>query len=349
MAKSSSIAGLAAAILLLAADSLFAHDPGLSSADVTVENDRISVELTLNERDWGSTGVVTPQSIQTECLALTLNGVPLLPTGSTGPTPDHIQNVSCTLTYPKAGAGQLFIRSLLFSRLPFGHREFIKIHNAEGRILAEQMLHMNAESCEINLLADSRQQPSPGSANTFMAFLLLGVRHILTGYDHMLFLAGLLLVCSGFRQAAAVITYFTAAHSITLVLSALSIVSVPARIVEPAVAASIAYVGVENILRPANLKWRGLIAFSFGLVHGLGFAGVLRGMGIGSGGTGLAIPLVSFNVGVELGQLSVALAVLPVIFVLRNQPAFLRIGTPAISSVVALLGAWWFLQRTVMS
>ena len=327
----------------------YAHDPGLSSADVTIAPGGIIVSVVLNARDWDGTGITTPENIRTECFTLALDGRQLTPESSTGPTPDHIQNVGGEIVFPNPGPGALTVSSLLFDRLPFGHREFVKINDTHGHVLAEEMLRQGNESCEVRLLADSRVQPAPAVSNTFLSFLLLGVRHILTGYDHMLFLAGLLLVCTGFRQAAGVITWFTVAHSITLALAAFNILAVPSRIVEPAVAASIAYVGIENILRPGNVRWRGPIAFSFGLVHGLGFASILRTMGIGSGHTGIAIPLISFNLGVELGQLSVALTVLPIIFILREQPRFVRLGAPSISLIVASLGGWWFLQRTILS
>jgi hypothetical protein len=334
---------------LCLANTLFAHDPGLSSADVTVGADHVFVAVTLNARDWNYTGITTPDEVRNECLALTLDGRPLTPAGSMGPTPDHIQNVGCELTFPGVGAGKLIVRSLVLDKLPFGHREFIKVHDEAGHVLAEQMLHLGSESCEVAVAPGNPHPASPPAFGPFVDFLLLGARHILTGYDHMLFLAGLLMVCASFRQAAGVITYFTVAHSITLALSALNIISLSSRIVEPAVALSIAYVGFENIMRPQDLKWRGPIAFGFGLVHGLGFASILRTMGIGSGHTGILVPLISFNLGVELGQLAVALTVLPIIFLLRNRPAFFRFGSPAVSMGIALLGVLWFLQRTVLT
>ena len=333
----------------VAALSAMAHDPGLSSMDVSVGRDRITVVLTLNEKDWAGTQIATADEVRNACVALTLNGVALTAENSEGPTPDHVQNVGCVIVFPRAGAGSLEVKSLLFDRLAFGHREFIKIHDEAGGILTEQMLQAASASCVVTLNGDAGAQTAEQSGSVFAAFLMLGVRHILTGYDHMLFLAGLLLVCTSFRQAAAVITFFTVAHSITLGLSALNIVAVSSRIVEPAVAASIAYVGLENIFRPEHSKWRGWIAFGFGLVHGLGFASILRTMGIGSGNTGIIVPLVSFNLGVELGQLAVALIVLPIIFSLRKEPAFLRLGAPGVSLVTALLGAIWFLQRTVLA
>src|SRR5207247_1234678 len=107
-------------------------------------------------------------------------------------------------------------------------------------------------------------------------------------------LAALLLVCKNFREAAGVITFFTIAHSITLSLAALDIVRLPGRIVEPAIAASIMYVGFENIFGKHAFIWRALVTFSFGLVHGLGFASALREIGLGSSGIGIIMPLFKF-------------------------------------------------------
>jgi hydrogenase/urease accessory protein HupE len=176
---------------------------------------------------------------------------------------------------------------------------------------------------------------------------MLGVEHILTGYDHLLFLFGLLIVCRDMRSILTVITCFTIAHSITLALAALGVVQLSARIVEPLIAASIAYVGFENVLRGDSPKWRCPITFSFGLVHGLGFADALREFGIGSGQFGIVLPLVGFNLGVEIGQLSIAAVVLPILWQLRKNPGFIRQWVPACSVAVTLAGSYWLLERVL--
>src|SRR6185295_17497952 len=125
---------------------------------------------------------------------------------------------------------------------------------------------------------------------SYGAFVLLGIEHILTGYDHLIFLLGLLLAGASFKNVAKIITSFTVAHSITLALSTFDLVRIPSAVVEPLIAVSIVYVGLENIFR-RDLKWRWLLTLGFGLVHGFGFASALRSLGIGSG-TGAAMPLV---------------------------------------------------------
>ena len=138
-------------------------------------------------------------------------------------------------------------------------------------------------------------------------------------------------------------------------LAALDVVRLPSRVVEPLIAASIVYVAAENLIaayrdvRPSVLH-RALLTFGFGLVHGLGFATVLRESGLGSSGRGVAGPLVQFNLGVESGQLAVAAVVFPLILAMRRRPAlqFDRRWVPTCSAAVAAAGAWWLVQRVAL-
>src|SRR5258707_679546 len=139
----------------------------------------------------------------------------------------------------------------------------------------------------------------------------------------------------------------TIAHSISLALATLDIIKLSPRIVEPMIAASIACVGIENLIRGDAPKLRWLITFSFGLVHGLGFADALKEFGIGSGQFGIVLPLVGFNLGVEIGQLSVAAIVLPILWQLWRHPIFVRRWVPACSALVALAGSYWMIERIV--
>ena len=141
----------------------------------------------------------------------------------------------------------------------------------------------------------------------------LGIEHILTGYDHLLFLFGLLVIGIGFPDAAMIITSFTVAQSITIALATYDIVRLPGGIVEPLIAHSIGYIGIENILKEET-RYRWALTFVFGLIHGLGFASVLRDLGIGDR-TGDGWIVLLFNLGVELGQLGIACLVLPFISV----------------------------------
>lgn len=181
-------------------------------------------------------------------------------------------------------------------------------------------------------------------------FVRLGVEHIWTGYDHLLFLLALLAVCASFRASVRVISCFTLGHSLTLALATLDWVNLPARLAEPLIAASIVYVGVENLLRRgAEPRGRGALTFGFGLIHGFGFASVLRELGVGVNGSALTLPLFSFNLGVELGQIAIAAVVLPLLWQLRKWEWFLRRGVPAISALVALAGLYWLVARTLLA
>jgi len=171
---------------------------------------------------------------------------------------------------------------------------------------------------------------------------LLGIRHILTGYDHLVFLLGLILVGGRIRPLLVVITAFTVAHSITLGLAALQVWAPSTTLVEPAIALSIAYIGVENwFVQDASRRW--LITFPFGLIHGFGFAGALRQISLPHSEIPLA--LLSFNIGVEAGQLAVLAVVLPTVFWLRRQQWFVDRGVKGLSGAIALAGVCWFLIR----
>jgi hydrogenase/urease accessory protein HupE len=147
----------------------------------------------------------------------------------------------------------------------------------------------------------------------------------------------------------AIVTCFTLAHSLTLALATLDLVHVPARWVEPLIAASIVFVGVENLFRRGEEPpGRWALTFGFGLIHGFGFASVLRDLGVGGGGRGLLMPLFSFNLGVELGQVVIAAVVLPLVWRWRKNEKFVARGVPALSGAVALMGLYWLLERTVL-
>jgi hydrogenase/urease accessory protein HupE len=211
--------------------------------------------------------------------------------------------------------------------------------------LTERLLSAASDSATIDLSAVETKPATQAGVNSFWNFLVMGVKHIWTGYDHLLFLFGLLIVTRNFKDSIKIITCFTIAHSITLAIATLNFVQIPSRIVEPLIAASIVYVGLENLFRGGEPRGRWLLTFAFGLIHGFGFASVLRELGVGANGSSIAIPLISFNLGVELGQIAIAALALPLIWKLRTQPVFIRRWVPACSTLVALLGGFWFVQR----
>lgn len=180
--------------------------------------------------------------------------------------------------------------------------------------------------------------------SVFKSFTTLGVEHILMGIDHLLFVLALLFLVKG-KKLIGAITAFTLAHSITLVISSLHILSIPSTVVEALIAFSIVLLAVEVIRSKQNANARNYIAlaFFFGLLHGFGFAGALSDLGLPDGN--LLMALFSFNVGVELGQLifiGLALLMLPILFNLFSKPVVVKVCAYLIGS----LGAYWMIDRT---
>ena len=216
------------------------------------------------------------------------------------------------------------------------HQTFLNIY--EGDALTQAILDHGRS--EFEYFAGTRQ----GAFAVVKKFLPAGIHHILIGPDHLLFLVGLLLLGGTVRQLAMIVTAFTVAHSITLSLAALNLVSPPARIIEPAIALSIVYVGADNLLIRDGRDVRAWIAFAFGFIHGFGFANVLREMDLPARALGWS--LFAFNVGVEVGQLLVVAAVATALAALRsrNETAGRQLAFAG-SVVVMAAGAFWFIQR----
>ena len=235
-----------------------------------------------------------------------------------------------------AAPGTIAVSAVMF---PYdgNHQTFLNIYE-RGALTSQAMLDQRHPRVEY--FAGTRQ----GALAVVRKFVPAGIHHILIGPDHLLFLIGLLLLGGSIRQLAVVVTAFTVAHSITLSLAALAVVSPPARIIEPAIALSIVYVGADNLLVRGGRDVRAWIALTFGFIHGFGFASVLREMDLPSRALGWS--LFSFNLGVEIGQLMV---VVPVAFGFsmlrsRSEAAGRRLAFAG-SLVVVAAGAFWFIQR----
>ena len=183
-----------------------------------------------------------------------------------------------------------------------------------------------------------------GTGTTFLSYLQQGFEHILPeGLDHILFVLGLFLLCRAWKPILIQVTTFTAAHTITLALATLGYVSVDPKIVEPIIAASIAIVALENIFRPTYGKFRLLLVFIFGLIHGLGFAQRLIDERIPEGSVISA--LLGFNVGVELGQLAVIGLAVAATFWIKDEAKYRRWVVIPASALIALAGIAWAYQR----
>jgi hydrogenase/urease accessory protein HupE len=240
---------------------------------------------------------------------------------------------SCALS---RAPGVLRLSARMFPYDP-DHQTFVNVY--EGTALRSQAI-LDAKRSSMEYFAGSRR----GVMAIGRRFAGAGIHHILIGPDHLLFLIGLLLLGGSVRRLLIVVTSFTLAHSITLTVAALDIFSPPARAVEPLIALSIVYVGADNLLIRGGRDMLAWIALVFGLVHGFGFAGMLREMGLPSDAVGWS--LFSFNVGVEIGQLLVVVLVASALAALRHRsPAMGRRLAYAGSLAVVAAGAFWFVQR----
>ena len=218
------------------------------------------------------------------------------------------------------------------------HKTFLNVYERSA-VTAQVILDKDRTAFEY--FAGTRH----GAWAVVQKFVPAGMRHILIGADHLLFIAGLLLLGGTIRQLLLVLTAFTIAHSITLSLAALGMVRPPANAIDPAIALSIVYVGADNLLVAAGGRdTRVWIAFCFGLIHGFGFANIIRDMDLT--GRALGWTLFAFNIGVEIGQLVfvVLIASLFIWIRARSETAAKRLAFAG-SIVVMLAGAFWFVQR----
>jgi hydrogenase/urease accessory protein HupE len=236
--------------------------------------------------------------------------------------------------------GMLTVNASLFPYDP-QHQTFLNIYE-RGAIASQAILSPGRGQFEY--FGGTRQ----GVLAAMKKFVPAGAHHILIGPDHLLFLVGLLLLGGSTRRLLLVVTAFTVAHSITLSLAALNIIAPPAGMVEPAIALSIVYVGADNLMVRGGRDVRGWIALAFGFIHGFGFANVLREMDLPARARGWS--LFSFNVGVEIGQLFVVVAVASALALLRRRSeAAGRRLVFAGSVVVIAAGTFWFIQRVFFS
>lgn len=233
--------------------------------------------------------------------------------------------------------GKLTIGAHLFPYDPV-HQTFINVY--EGDTLMRQEV-LSRDRTSVDFFTGTRQ----GLLAVFTTFTASGIHHIAIGPDHILFIIGLLLLGGSLMRLLAIVTAFTLGHSVTLALATLEIVNPPARIIEPAIALSIVYVGADNLL--AGTKGRDVrawVALFFGLVHGFGFASVLRETGLPNRALGMS--LFSFNLGVEIGQAIIVIVVASALALVRTRNEALARRIATVGSVgVMIAGAFWFVER----
>ncbi len=346
----------------------FAHDPGLSNVEMKLEGNRLTAQTAYNYVDIEGAVLVDKdldrtitkeefeaaksslEQLAKASLEVSYDGKKIEPSEisvKVAKAEDGRETAFFSLVYAGIPSTELIVKSAIMEKLSRGHREYFKLTNAEGKTIAERLLDSNNSSATISA---GELSAALGNWHTFKQFIELGIEHILLGFDHLCFLIGLLLAAKNLSSVIKIITSFTIAHSITLALAALNIVTISPSFVEPMIAVSIIYVGLENVWRRGQeIQGRWLLTFAFGLIHGFGFASVLRELNIGASGSGLAIPLVSFNLGVEIGQLAIATLFWGAIWKIRKTEIFKARLVPVCSILVALAGAYWLIERTLLA
>jgi hydrogenase/urease accessory protein HupE len=338
---------------------LDAHPAPFSFVDVRIEGTTVSFEAVVHAFDVAyELGIQPPNrvlepgglgargaqlgALLTERLVVAIDGAPLEMGGWSDPEPvPDRQSVRLSARHELSqDPGVIHVAATLF---PYdsAHQTFLNFYDA-GELRSQAIL--GGEDTSFEYFVGSRQ----GTMAVIQKFVPEGVHHILIGPDHLLFLIGLLLLGGELRRMLLVITAFTVAHSVTLALAVLGVVSPPGNVVEPIIALSIVYVGADNLLVRDGRDMRVWIALVFGLIHGFGFASVLREMGLPSGALGWS--LFSFNLGVEVGQIAVAAVVASALFSIRrwSDVAGRRVAIAGSIAVMAA-GTFWFVQRVFFS
>ena len=348
-----------------------AHKPSDSYLAITLQNGKLSGQWDIALRDldlavgldadgdggitWGEVRAqhAAIAAYAAARLQLQADGQPCTVTVGTQQVDEHTDGaysvlplaLACPVVAPKA----LSLRYTLLADLDPQHRGLLKL-TVDGASRSA-ILGPQAPEQTFTLASISRWQ-------AFADYLQDGVWHIWIGFDHILFLLSLLLPAVGlwtrrrwqpvdrFSQAVVevlrVVTAFTLAHSITLSLAVLGLVSLPSRVVESSIAASVLLAALNNVWPVFHGK-RWMVAFAFGLLHGFGFASVLADLGLPQGA--LAVALVGFNVGVELGQLAIVVAFLPLAYGLRRSWFYRRAVLVGGSLLIAVLAGVWLLER----
>lgn len=332
---------------------LFAHTISVTYAEINVDERQVSWSLKLPvpeldlllELDTNHDGQVDPSEIsavQAKIQQYVLSKVAVIDNSRS--IPGHIENLQLW----KDPEGHPFLETEVVFRAPLAGFRNITLHCDLLRdvVAAHQTLAKITAGAEVLDFVfqngrDFQVNARPPAFQTFLQFLRMGIMHIFTGYDHIAFLLGIVLIGGSFSTILKVVTSFTVAHSITLALAALRIVQLPSRLVESGIALSIIYIALENLFfTKFDRRW--MITFFFGLVHGFGFAAALEELHLSR--HLLATALFSFNVGVETGQLCIVALLVPVLL----YTARMRFNTMVVkvcSTIIFFLGSFWLWQR----
>lgn len=362
---------IALALVLLAglAGVAHAHQSSIKYADVTVDGPRAQVRVTIAPTDV-TQPLGLPETAQptvAEALApATLDRVTAFVASWVAlRTPD---GGGCAATGLRAAADAdgKFVDvtwdatcARTIDRLVLDFSRFFALDQRHEAIVS---VHAPGEQVEPTVvrISDPILTVTPGEATSLLGWIRHGMDHIYGGLDHIAFVLTLLLVVvierrqtrewrvrsplEAIKKTAIIITAFTIAHSASLITASLGYISLPSRFVESMIAASIVYTAVEDIIRP-DVRWRYALTFAFGLIHGLGFASVLAEL---LPKDQVIVPLVTFNIGVELGQLSIVLVVIPLLWALARlvgAERYRRIVLPVAAVPLGLVGIKWLIER----
>ena len=219
----------------------------------------------------------------------------------------------------------------------------LRVSNPQKKIVYTEYLKINSVSKKFSITKNKDQNLFAEIYN----YLTIGFLHIVPkGLDHILFVIGLFLFSPKFKPLLIQVSAFTLAHTITIFLGVLNILSISPQIVEPIIALSIAYVAIENIFLKNISLWRPMVVFVFGLLHGLGFAGVISEIGLSQ--VHFITSLISFNIGVEIGQLFVIVGCyFGFAYWIKEKSWYKKYFTNTLSIIIALVGVYWFIERVI--
>ncbi len=351
---------LSLALSLAGGRAALAHQTNLTNAEVAVAGAGrlVSYRLTVSAHDLAvavgiPTDLVTPLPIREfaqrrNAIAAYLQSGLLVdsdagPCAPEGPEFDFVDfplNLDLIVTFDCAAPiTTLKVTYLLFFELDENHRALGKL--LHGGETIPFVFDRRATEAAFEL---SKGQAGGSRLVSFGRIFILGVEHILVGVDHILFLLALLIVNARLISVVKVVTAFTLAHSVTLALAWYGIVDLPGRLVESAIAFSIGFVAVSNLIgRTVSHRW--LLAGAFGLVHGLGFFGALGDLGLAE--SDAVTTLLAFNLGVEAGQLAIVALVFPLLFLWVRQTWYRR-SAQAASLLILSVAAWWIVERALL-
>jgi hypothetical protein len=359
------IRALVVAVCLLAPLDAIAHPAPFSYLDLHLDAGGVSGTLVVHDLDAAhdlevaaADSLLDPAvagryrealvALLTPRLGLTFDGRPVSITwGDLAVVPDR-QSLRLAFTVSGGRPARVGLRAFVFPYDPV-HQTFVNIYE-DGTLKHQAILDATRQT------ADYYSGTVQGRMSVIQTFVVSGIEHILIGPDHVLFLIGLLLLGGSVKRLALIVTAFTIGHSITLSLAALDILSPSSQFIEPLIALTIVVVGADNlvVLRNAGTQAReatdirSWLALVFGLIHGFGFAYVLKEFGLPQAALGWS--LFAFNLGVEFGQLLIVGVVASVLELVRRQSAAMARGVALAGSVaVVLAGLYWFVERVFLS